>query len=101
MYAFLSTEHSHNHTCFRLAFFCHRKRKEEESFLLGKIMGIFHPLFRNCNSLARERQRWEKLDVTTVESKSLFSQPLAEARRKKGREIESIGKSFSSLGFWQ
>lgn len=97
----LSLLHSHIYACFRLAFCC-CCGKEEKSFFVGKIMGIYHPLFRKCNArtLARERQRWEKLDVTTAKSKSLQMRSAIGVREAAKGEIESIEQSFSFGSFF-
>lgn len=61
LYVFLSVALTSVHDSVWL--FC--SAKEEKSFLLGKLWG-FSIRFYNERTLARGRQKWETLDVTTV-----------------------------------
>jgi hypothetical protein len=98
MYAFLSAAHSHIRM-LPSGFFASCREGGRELFV-GENYGDIPSAFPQLQ-LARRRQQWEKLDVTTVEVNPLF--PSIGASEKEKGEIESIEhrKKFSTSGFWQ
>lgn len=95
MYAFsLCCTHTSMHAFVWL--FCHWKEGGRELFV-GKIMGIYHPLFRKLQALARARQRWEKI-TRRYYSPFKCALPLVRVKRQK-EKLNQLKKSFS-FGFF-